>query len=48
MLDEDRAPAGNCPSTGARIRKLEASVLEEYERTNAFREQAQAANDHLV
>ena len=32
----------------ARIRELEASVLEKQERTNAFREQAQAANGRLV
>ena len=32
----------------ARIRELETSVLEEQERTNAFREQAQAANGRLV
>ena len=33
---------------GARIREFEDSVLEEQERTNAFREQAQAANSRLV
>ena len=33
---------------GARIRELEAFVLEKQERTNAFREQAQEANCRLV
>ena len=33
---------------GARIRELEASVLEEQQRTDAFREQAQATSGHLV
>ena len=32
----------------ARIRELEASVLEKQERTNAFREQAQATTSRLV
>ena len=33
---------------GARIADLETSILEEQERTNAFREQTQEANGRLV
>ena len=48
MPDGNRASTVSPSSTGARIRELETSVLEEQERTNAFREQVQAANGRLV